>query len=150
MSGYDFYGNTVINATTGVLLGGGRRNRIHSNTFIDNDLDIAFDNRGMNWMADYCTWNCTGGKSTAAQNPGCFRTKLEQLNYKNPPYSTRYPEITNIYDNHPCVPINNVIEDNTFCHTHSLNASSTLGFINRNESTVLSWLSTMSNNMHKC
>lgn len=48
MSGYDFYGNTVINATTGVLLGGGRRNRIHSNTFIDNDLDIAFDNRGNN------------------------------------------------------------------------------------------------------
>ena len=53
MSGYDFYGNTIINATTGVLLGGGRRNRIHSNTFIDNDLDIAFDNRGMNWMAEY-------------------------------------------------------------------------------------------------
>ena len=44
----------MINATTGVLLGGGRRNRIHSNVFLDNDLDIAFDNRGMNWMADYC------------------------------------------------------------------------------------------------
>jgi hypothetical protein len=43
MSGYDFYGNVIINATTGVLLGGGRRNRIHSNTFIDNDLDIAFE-----------------------------------------------------------------------------------------------------------
>lgn len=41
-------GNTIKNATTGVLLGGGRRNRIHSNIFIDNDLDIAFDNRGKN------------------------------------------------------------------------------------------------------
>ena len=90
MSGYDFYGNTIINASTGVLLGGGaearlllrrfsheyfsedrsfdktgsgqtqeqtwendktgRRNRIHSNVFLDNNLDIAFDNRGMNWM----------------------------------------------------------------------------------------------------
>ena len=26
MSGWEFYGNTIINATTGVLLGGGRRN----------------------------------------------------------------------------------------------------------------------------
>ena len=59
MSGYDFYGNTIINATTGVLLGGGRRNRIHSNTFIDNDLDIAFDNRGMNWMAEYLPLSVT-------------------------------------------------------------------------------------------
>ena len=125
MSGYDFYGNTVINATTGVLLGGGRRNRIHSNTFIDNDLDIAFDNRGnngplylathlaairqrvsfipgagMNWMADYCNWNCSGYVKNPAQGAGCFRTALEKLNYKNPPYSTHYPEIVNIYDNH--------------------------------------------------
>ena len=87
------HGCSVINATTGVLLGGGRRNRIHSNVFLDNDLDIAFDNRGMNWMADYCTYNCSGYVPTAAQSPGCFRPELEGLNYKQPPYSTRYPEL---------------------------------------------------------
>ena len=54
----------------------------------------------MNWMADYCTWNCTGYVKNPAQNPGCFRTALEKLNYQNPPYSTHYPEIVNIYDNH--------------------------------------------------
>ena len=48
------------------------------------------------------------------------------------------------------MPINNVIEDNTFCHQRSLNMSSQRGFINRNESTVLSWLSTMSNNRLDC
>ena len=42
------------------------------------------------------------------------------------------PELVNIYDNHPCIPINNVIEDNKFCHSHSLNASQpTARFINQ-------------------
>ena len=75
----------VINATTGVLLGGGRRNRIHSNLFLDNDLDVAFDNRGMSWMADYCTPDCTQWD--------CFHTELVGLHYTQPPYSTRYPEL---------------------------------------------------------
>ena len=155
----------VINATTGVLVGGGRRNRIHSNLFLDNDLDIAFDNRGMSWMADYCTPDCTRWD--------CFHKELEGLDYTQPPYSTRYPELVNIYDNHPGVPINNVIEDNRFCHQRSLNISSTRGFVgehgqtvtfslgctphtdwrcvpDQNGSTVLSWMSTMSNNRLDC
>ena len=45
MSGWKFYGNLIKNATTGVLLGGGRRNVIRDNTFVSCDLDIEFDNR---------------------------------------------------------------------------------------------------------
>ena len=45
MSGWEFYGNLIKNATTGVLLGGGRRNVIRDNTFVSCDLDIEFDNR---------------------------------------------------------------------------------------------------------
>jgi hypothetical protein len=56
MSGYDFYGNTIINSTTAVLLGGGRHNKIHGNTFIANDKDIAFDDRGMTWQLNYCRY----------------------------------------------------------------------------------------------
>ena len=59
MSGYEFYGNTVVNATTGVLLGGGRDNRIHGNTFVGCDTDVAFDDRGLNWQAKSCQRNCT-------------------------------------------------------------------------------------------
>ena len=106
MSGYDFYGNTIINASTGVLLGGGteirlllrrfsheylsedrsfdktssgqtqeqtwendktgRRNRIHSNVFLDNNLDIAFDNRGMNWMVSFTSCNAATMKTKRA------------------------------------------------------------------------------------
>ena len=42
ISGFDFYGNTIENAGLGVLLGGGRRNRIHANNFTDCDFDIHF------------------------------------------------------------------------------------------------------------
>ena len=59
MSGWEFYGNTIVNSTTGVLLGGGRRNVIRGNVFRGNQLDIAFDNRGMSWQTSYCEENCT-------------------------------------------------------------------------------------------
>ena len=58
MSGWDFFGNTIRNASLGVLLGGGRHNRIHKNIFVANDADVHFDNRGMNWQSDGCKRNC--------------------------------------------------------------------------------------------
>ena len=48
-------GNTIRNASVGVLLGGGRRNSIHDNHFVDNDFDIHFDNRGETWQASAST-----------------------------------------------------------------------------------------------
>ena len=134
-----------------MLLGGGRRNRIHSNTFIDNDLDIAFDNRGQNWMAEYCNHNCSGNeKKNPAQSAGCFLPELESIHYQRPPYSTHYPELVDIYDNYPCVPVNNVIEDNVWCHSGSLNLSKQAQFINKDQKTIESWMSTMSNNRQVC
>ena len=139
MSGWEFYGNTIINSTTGVLLGGGRRNHIHDNFFLNNDKDIAFDNRGMTWQHSACLINCTG--------PVCFHAELENLNYQNPPYSTEYPEIARIYDNYPCIPVDNVIEDNKYCH--ELSPSSAV-FIDRDLKTINSWHSSISNNVEDC
>ena len=144
-------GNTITNAVTGVVIGGGRRNRIHSNTFIDNDLDIEFDNRGMTWMQEYCNFNCTSvHKKSPNQWAGCFLTELESVHYLQPPYATHYPELLSIYQDHPCTPVGNVIENNTYCHAGSLNVSKPAVFINQNESTVRGWLSTMSNNHQVC
>ena len=36
-------GAASVDASTGVLLGGGRRNRIHANHFAACDTDVAFD-----------------------------------------------------------------------------------------------------------
>ena len=145
MSGYDFYGNTVVNATTGVLLGGGRRNKIHSNTFIACDTDIAFDDRGLNWQHASCLKNCTAAYPSPSTS--CFLYALDAANYTSPPYSTHYPELVNVYDDHPCVPAYNVIEDNKYCHEGSKAGAR---FIDRDDDTIRSWLSFASNNVEDC
>jgi hypothetical protein len=148
MSGWDFYGNTIINATTGVLIGGGRRNHIHSNLFVNNDRDIAFDNRGMTSGHDWgigCEQNCSlkmGNVTTS-----CLYNALRDIRYQQAPFANRFPEVYDIYNYHPCVPVANVIEDNHFCHANSSGGGQ---FIDQSEATVRSWLSTMSNNLPDC
>jgi hypothetical protein len=138
MSGWHFHDNVIINATTGVLIGGGRRNNISNNLFINCDNDIHFDDRGMNWMANACNKSCNPDLGTS-----CFYGELSKLHWQSPPYSTAYPEIVNIYDEHPCLPIKNVISGNRYCHTKSKDGGQ---FIDRNDSTIESWKSSISNN----
>ena len=145
MSGWDFYGNLIVNATTGVLLGGGRDNKIHDNTFLACDSDVHFDNRGMNWQDDSCLQNCTDVYPYPSTS--CFLYALNDANYTAPPYSTRYPELVDVYDDHPCVPVHNVIEDNTYCHTGSAAGAQ---FLDRDADTITSWLSVASNNVEDC
>ena len=104
-------------ATTGVLLGGGRRNHIHDNVFLSNDKDVAFDDRGLTWQQTTCQQNCTHAYPPGSTS--CFYNALAAVNYKQPPYATRYPEIVNIYEDHPCLPVGNVIENNRWCHRGS-------------------------------
>ena len=141
MSGWDFYGNTIRNASQGVFLGGGRHNRIHGNLFIDNDHDIGFDDRGLNWQNASCNINCTGSTTS------CFRHTLDALHYTQPPYATRYPLLPTIYQDHPCVPVGNVIEDNRWCHRNSKGGGQ---FLNRDAATIAKWRSAASNNVEDC
>jgi parallel beta-helix repeat protein len=145
MSGWTFTGNTIINSTTGVLLGGGRRNTISNNTFIANDVDIAFDGRGLTWQTGYCRANCTDVHGVV--QPSCFRDELEGLKYTEPPYSTAYPELVKIFEESPCVPVYNAITDNRYCHTESHNGGK---FITASNATIASWKSTISGNKEQC
>jgi len=56
MSGYQIYGNIVENCELGFMLGGGRNNLVHNNTFKNNDNDIEFDNRGNVAKRILLTW----------------------------------------------------------------------------------------------
>jgi|EP00945_MAST-04E_sp_MAST-4E-sp1_P003217 hypothetical protein len=143
MSGWDVYGNVFSNAAQGVLLGGGRRNHFHSNLFLKNNLDIAFDNRGMNWQSAFCHFNCSASLGTS-----CARVALQAVHYQSPPWSVEFPELVDIYSNHPCVPVENVIDDNRYCHEHS--PPGTGLFLNRDEDVIRSWLSRSSNNVEDC
>ena len=125
-------------------IGGGRRNLIRNNTFIDCDKDVAIDNRGQlwSWQVEYCSPDCN---PPAGRN--CFAGVLASLNYTHPPYSTRYPELVNIFEEQPCVPVGNEIVGNRYCHTRSPSGGE---FVDRSEETILSWSSYISDNREDC
>ena len=93
MSGYEFYGNLIRNATVGILIGGGRHNHVHSNHFEACDNDIHFDDRGLNWMAKSCQRDCAVRMGTTTTS--CLYNALRDMNYTAPPWSTTFPEVTN-------------------------------------------------------
>ena len=98
----------------------------------------SFDNRGMNWQSTSCHKNCSVSAGTS-----CFYGELSSVNWQHPPYSIAYPEIVNIYNDFPCVPVNNTIHGNRWCHTKSKSGGQ---FIDRNQSTIHSWKSSIENN----
>lgn len=101
----------------------GRMAKADSNNFTNCDFDVHFDNRGMSPTWTLCRANCTGA--------ACFKTKLEAVHYRQPPWSTRFPELVDIFSaGDPCVPVDNDISDNTYCHAASRNLTQPLGFIN--------------------
>jgi hypothetical protein len=50
LSGTIITDNLFENCMTGVVLGGGRDNVVMFNHFVDTDLAVHLDNRGMNWQ----------------------------------------------------------------------------------------------------
>lgn len=84
-----------------VLLGGGSFNVYQNNIFIGNQYGIHIDNRLQNWA-----------KSLLDKN-GLFEKKLNNVDYKNPPYSIKYPELVTYLDS-AAVPKNNIFKNNAF------------------------------------
>ena len=65
------------------------------------------------------------------------------MHYQQPPWSTAFPQLVNISQDHPCLPVYNHVEDN--CCT---NCSS--GFTNEDPGTLSKWLDTFENNGKPC
>jgi len=105
LSGNTFRNNTFIDCYCGIFMSGGRSHVIEKNHFIRTATPVHLDNRG------------TRGKHRLDCMPpnGTFFQELKAFRYKEPPYSTRYPELVNVADDRPCYPVHNVITDNTYC-----------------------------------
>ncbi len=93
--------NVFYKASRAVFIGGGRDNFVQNNVFIECYQGIALDSRGMTWK----NWNVAGGGWNLEE-------KAEQLNYKNPPWSERYPKLAKIMENMPQAPLGCVFEKN--------------------------------------
>ena len=120
---------------------GGRRNQVRNNTFIDCDLDIAINDEQQ----------LSGQRAICTPPHGKMWLELQKLNYTQPPYSTRYPELLTIAGDHPCLPVHNNISDNVYCHQNSMNVSARRGFLSRPVATVVeAWHSTVASNREEC
>lgn len=97
-SGYTLYGNICYKSGRGALLGGGRDNVVENNIFIGCAPTIVQDARGLSWASNYFDGEIT-----------VLTDSLEAMNFRDPPYSEKYPELLTLYDDEPAVPKNNKI-----------------------------------------
>ena len=99
-SGTIIYSNVFYRVDQAVYIGGGRDNLVENNIFIECNSAVRIDARGM------------GGVTYTMIDSGIIRQRLEAIDYKNPPWSTRYPELIDILNEDPGNPKGNVIVRN--------------------------------------
>jgi len=98
--GSEVYGNIYYKAGHWpVLIGGGSDHHYKNNVFIDSPVAIHIDNRMQN-----------------KENQNIVFQRLDEVNYKQPPYSTAYPHIVNYKEEMSISPMRNLIEGNLFYH----------------------------------
>lgn len=94
------YGNIFYDTDMGFFTNSGRDITIENNIFVKCDPSIRFNVWQQPWMF---------------QEGGAWRIweRLQEVNYKKPPYSTKYPELLNIFnDGDPAMPRGNKIMHN--------------------------------------
>lgn len=98
-SGFEVTSNIFKNCAIGVLVGGGRENKIANNAFINSSIDVQADARGISSPTDvWSAWNLDGF--------------LAEVNYTQAPYSTAYPRLATIKTEEPTMPKYNVLQNN--------------------------------------
>ncbi|MEH2103306.1 MAG: right-handed parallel beta-helix repeat-containing protein [Nostoc sp.] len=103
-SGTTIYGNLFYKVERGVLIGGGRNNTVENNIFVKNKVSVSVDARFLGWAKAFAA---RGGNGRMVE-------KLEDMNYKHPPYSTRYPQLVKILEDEYGVPKGNKIIRNVY------------------------------------
>lgn len=103
--GTDIVGNVFYKVTRAAFIGGGRDCTVANNLFVDCPRALHIDSRALGWAKPH-----TDGWVKEATEKG---THLG-IRFKEPPYSTRYPQLVNILDDEPYAPKGNVVERNIF------------------------------------
>lgn len=101
-SGTIIYGNIFYKSGRSVFVGSGRDNIIENNVFIECEPSVHFDVRGRSWASYYFD----------KENPLYVNTlfdRMDAMNYSQPPYSERYPELLTYYDDEPDLPKGNKV-----------------------------------------
>jgi len=99
------FGNVFFQVTRPVFLGGGRDNLIENNVFVDCPKAILIDGRGLGWCGPHAD-----GRIKEATEKGT----ITGLRFREPPFSTRYPQLVTLLDDEPKAPKGNVVRQNIF------------------------------------
>ena len=101
-SGFKVFGNIFYNCDKAVQIGGGRDNIIVNNIFLDCNISVKIDNRGV------------GARSALVAKGGKWRMyeKLNDVNYTSDIYQKSYPELVGFEQNEPLVPKGNNVSYN--------------------------------------
>jgi hypothetical protein len=97
------FGNVFYKTHESVWIGGGRDNVVENNMFIGCEKPVNMDNRGMYWAFLKPDGDI--------KETGMYE-KLTAVPYDKPPWSTRYPKLARILDEHPRAPLGNTLERN--------------------------------------
>lgn len=100
-SGFTIYGNVFYKAGRAAFIGGGRNNTVENNIFVDCAPSVHVDARGFGWAGNYFDGTYTW-----------LFDRMDDMNFRQPPYSTRYPELLKLYEDEPRVPKENKIVRN--------------------------------------
>jgi hypothetical protein len=96
-SSADISSNIFYDVATPILIGGGRDNLMTNNIFLNCGKAFSIDARGLGW----------------AKGVGVFATQeLRDLNYQQPPWSVKYPELVGLLEDQPLAPKGNVMARN--------------------------------------
>jgi len=104
-SGTTVYGNVFYKAGRAAFIGGGRSNTIENNLFIDCEPSVHVDARGIGWASSYFDKESPYYKNTLFD-------RLEAMNFEQPPFSKKYPELLNLYEDDPALPKHNRVAYN--------------------------------------
>jgi hypothetical protein len=100
-SGFTIFGNVFYKAGRAAFIGGGRNNTVENNIFVDCAPSVHVDARGLGWAKYYFDGTFTW-----------LTDRMDDMNVRQPPYSTRYPELLRLYEDEPNVPKGNIIVRN--------------------------------------
>ncbi len=107
-SGIAVEGNIFYRCNLGMLVGGGRHLSIRNNLFLDSDLGIRFDARGVGWMAGHIA-----DPTTSTLHRGLAAMPIHQ-----PPWSIRFPELQNTLTEDFGRPLGSAVVGNAFVRTN--------------------------------
>ena len=98
-------GNIFYQVSRPVFVGGGRDNIIQNNVFVDCPQAMHLDARALGWCGPHAD-----GRIKEARAKGT----IAGIHYKDPPYSTRYPQLVSLMDDEPKKPQGNSVCRNIF------------------------------------